>query len=128
MRDLTALRRSLLGLAALGLLAASPALAQTNDAAKPNDAKSNCSEASGSAEPATAPERGTSDGTAPGNTGSTGWSGGTGGAFIGTNSQGATADSPTWQPPTARGLDLAGVPEKATPAAEGKSVAAATGC
>lgn len=39
-------------------------------------------------------------------TASTGWSGGTGGAFIGTNPAGAVAVSKTWQPPTARGLDL----------------------
>ena len=39
--------------------------------------------------------------------GSTGWTGGTGGAHIGTSPQGATEDSKTWQPPTARGLDLA---------------------
>lgn len=59
------------------------------------------------AEPATPPDRTSADGTAPGNAGSTGWTGGTGGAHIGTNPQGATAQSTTWQPPTARGLDLA---------------------
>jgi hypothetical protein len=128
MRKLTALRRSVLAFAALGLLSASPVLAQTpNDVSRPGD-KTNCTEAAGKAEPATAPDRNSADGTAPGNTGSTGWSGGTGGAFIGTNPQGATADSPTWQPPTARGIDLAGVPEKVTPAAQGQSVAATTGC
>lgn len=39
-------------------------------------------------------------------TASTGWSGGTGGAFIGTNPAGAVGVSKSWQPPTARGLDL----------------------
>jgi hypothetical protein len=57
------------------------------------------------AEAATPPARGSGDGTAPGNAGSTGWSGGTGGSHIGTNTNGATASSLTWQPPTARGLD-----------------------
>ncbi|MFC3127654.1 hypothetical protein ACFOD4_21535 [Pseudoroseomonas globiformis] len=56
------------------------------------------------AEPATPPARG-QDGTAPGNAGSTGWSGGTGGSYIGTNPQGSSEASRTWQPPTARGLD-----------------------
>ena len=128
MRALTALRRSVVAFAAFGLLSASPVLAQTpNDVSRPGS-ETNCTEAAGKAEPATAPQREASDGTAPGNTGSTGWSGGTGGAFIGTNPQGATADSPTWQPPTARGLDLAGVPEKITPAAQGQSVPATAGC
>ena len=44
-------------------------------------------------------------------TGTTGWSGGTGGSQLGTNIQGAVESSPTWQPPTARGLDLAGTAE-----------------
>ncbi|WP_250157159.1 hypothetical protein [Tianweitania aestuarii] len=128
MRDMTVLRRSVMAVAALGLLSASPVWAQTpNDVSRPGD-KTNCTEAAGKAEPATAPERNSDDGTAPGNTGSTGWSGGTGGAYIGTNPQGATAASPTWQPPTARGIDLAGVPEKVTPAAQGQSVPAAAGC
>lgn len=59
------------------------------------------------AEPATAPAQG-QEATAPGNAGSTGWTGGTGGSNIGTNPQGAVATSKTWQPPTARGLDLMG--------------------
>jgi hypothetical protein len=65
------------------------------------------SQAGAKAEPATPPNRTAADGTAPGNAGSTGWTGGTGGAHAGTNPQGATEHSPTWQPPTARGLDLA---------------------
>ncbi|MFT3974723.1 MAG: hypothetical protein QM699_15095 [Amaricoccus sp.] len=57
--------------------------------------------------PATLPEPG-SDGSAPGNAGNTGWTGGTGGSHIGTSGQGAVAESRTWQPPTATGLDLGG--------------------
>ena len=34
--------------------------------------------------------------------------GGTGGSQIGTNTAGAVPESKTWQPPTARGLDLNG--------------------
>ena len=64
--------------------------------------------ASGVASAATQPDKGTADGTAPGNSGSTGWTGGTGGSQIGTNTAGAVAESKTWQPPTARGLDLKG--------------------
>ena len=48
------------------------------------------------------------NGTDANNAGSSGWSGGLGGSHLGTNSQGAVTASPTWQPPTARGLDLAG--------------------
>ena len=54
---------------------------------------------SGRAEAATPPARGSGDGTAPGNAGSTGWTGGTGGSHIGTNTQGATQESPTWHAP-----------------------------
>ena len=64
--------------------------------------------------PATTPAPKATDGTAPGNSGSTGWSGGTGGAFIGTTQNGSTAESKTYQPATASGLDLKGV--KAKPA------------
>jgi hypothetical protein len=64
----------------------------------------------GMAEPATRSETHSASGTAPGNTGSTGWTGGTGGAHTGTNPQGALPESKTWQPPTARGLDLAMAP------------------
>ncbi len=67
---------------------------------------------SGRAEAATPPQRGSGDGTAPGNAGSTGWTGGTGGSHTGTNTQGATRDSPTWQPPTARGLDPFAAPAR----------------
>lgn len=63
---------------------------------------------SGVATAATAPDKATPDGTAPGNSGSTGWTGGTGGSQIGTNTAGALPESKTWQPPTARGLDLRG--------------------
>ncbi|MEF9601616.1 hypothetical protein O4J55_04450, partial [Paracoccus sp. PXZ] len=66
----------------------------------------------GKAEPAT-PETASADGTAPENSGSTGWTGGTGGSQIGTNPSGAHHATRTWQPPTARGLDLAGRPEPA---------------
>lgn len=65
---------------------------------------------SGRAEAATPPQRGSGDGTAPGNAGSTGWTGGTGGSHIGTNTQGATQHSQTWQAPTARGLDPLAAP------------------
>ncbi|PZO67451.1 MAG: hypothetical protein DI498_03765 [Paracoccus denitrificans] len=58
------------------------------------------------ATPPTAADAG--DGTAPANSGSTGWTGGTGGSVIGTNPAGAVPESKTWQPPTARGLDLQG--------------------
>jgi len=65
----------------------------------------------GQAEASTPPMPG-SEGTAPGNA-STGWSGGLGGSHTGTNTQGAVPGSLSWQPPTARGLDLAGAPEPA---------------
>lgn len=71
-----------------------------------------CAEASAMAEPATK-DNGTSDGTAPSNSGSTGWSGGTGGSNIGTNPSGATKHTKTWHAPTARGLDLTGRPDPA---------------
>lgn len=64
------------------------------------------------AAPATAPQPG-ADSTDANNAGNTGWSGGTGGSQIGTNAQGAVPASPTWQPPTARGLDLTGRAEPA---------------
>ncbi|MDO5632309.1 MAG: hypothetical protein Q4G22_10775 [Paracoccus sp. (in: a-proteobacteria)] len=63
------------------------------------------------AEPATEPQVTDGDGTAPDASSSTGWTGGTGGSLIGTNPQGAVGESVTWQPPTARGLDLQGVPD-----------------
>lgn len=69
-----------------------------------------CPAADTMAEPATQPDP-SEDATAPENTGTTGWSGGTGGSQLGTNIQGAVESSPTWQPPTARGLDLAGLAE-----------------
>lgn len=104
--------RLLASLAASALAMASvPAIAQTPNSGSPPSAQSlegkgNCNSAN-KAEAATAPDRRSADGTAPGNIGSTGWTGGTGGAHMGTNPQGALPESRTWQPPTARGLDLA---------------------
>ncbi len=66
--------------------------------------------AAGVAAPATPVTPG--DATAPGNA-ATGWSGGLGGSQTGTSPQGAVAESRSWQPPTARGLDLVGQPEAA---------------
>lgn len=66
-----------------------------------------CVAAETTAQPATQPQPG-AGGSDASNAGSTGWTGGTGGSQIGTNAQGAVPTSPTWQPPTARGLDLAG--------------------
>lgn len=88
--------RAIIVAVALGLMAGG-ALAQEADCA-------------GVAEPATPPTAG--DATAPGNA-ATGWSGGLGGSQTGTSPSGAVATSKTWQPPTARGLDLAGQPEAA---------------
>ena len=70
------------------------------------------------AQPATQPQPG-SDSTEANNAGTSGWSGGLGGSHLGTNTQGALNASPTWQPPTARGLDLTGraEPVAAQPAA-----------
>lgn len=88
-----------------------PALAQIPATETPPSAQSletNAACNPGSvARPATAPEKHATAGTAPGNIGSTGWTGGTGGAHMGTSPQGALPESRTWQPPTARGLDLA---------------------
>lgn len=92
-----------------GFAAVDPAQSQTAPA------RTDCAASASTAEPATAPDRDTADGTSPGNSGSTGWTGGTGGAYVGTNPQGAVASSTTWQPPTARGLDLAMGPEAAEP-------------
>lgn len=66
-------------------------------------------EDAGCAEPAT-PAMPDAGATAPGNA-ATGWSGGLGGSHTGTSPQGATADSRSWQPPTARGVDLKGEAE-----------------
>ncbi|TCL72998.1 hypothetical protein [Rhizobium sp. BK251] len=100
------MRHLIIGSVALApmTLALSPALAQ--DMPKPTG----CVDA-GKAEPATDPVPGNTDSTAPHNAGTSGWTGGTGGAHIGTNPSGATAASTTWQPPTARGLDLTMAPE-----------------
>lgn len=103
-------------------MAVTPAFAQT--APQPNTpvqnqsapvdkvAKVECPPAAAQAQPAT-PEVAAADATAPSNAGSTGWSGGTGGSHIGTNTSGASAHTQTWQPATARGLDLAGRPDPA---------------
>ncbi len=93
------------------MLAAAPVAAQTGNTGSPPSAqslenKTACNSA-GKAEAATPAETDSAAGTAPGNTGSTGWTGGTGGQHTSTNPQGALPESKTWQPPTARGLDLA---------------------
>jgi uncharacterized low-complexity protein len=77
-----------------------------------------CAAADSVAENATPIQPG-ANGTDANNSGSSGWSGGLGGSMLGTNTQGAGPASPTWQPPTARGLDLAGraEPVAAQPAA-----------
>ena len=91
--------QSAIGITALMIGLSGPVLAQDNPG-KPSAVSSEAT--NDSAEPAC---------TAPENTGTTGWSGGTGGSQLGTNTQGAVERSPTWQPPTARGLDLKGQPE-----------------
>lgn len=114
MRNLITTVQSALALGAVCLLTTvppGPASAQT--AKGKTDCVTPGPKAGAKAEPGTAPDRTSADGTAPGNSGSTGWTGGTGGAYIGTNPQGATAPSTTWQPPTARGLDLAMAPKAA---------------
>lgn len=90
--------------AMLLMLTAGAALAQ-------QPASGGCAD-SGTAVAATPPAPG-AEATNPGNAGNTGWSGGTGGSHIGTNPAGAVPESRSWQPPTARGLDLAGAPEPA---------------
>lgn len=93
------------------MLTVAPAGAQTGNTGTPPSAqslenKAACN-AAGKAEAATPEDTHSAAGTAPGNTGSTGWTGGTGGQHTGTSPQGALPESKTWQPPTARGLDLA---------------------
>jgi len=90
--------RAIIAAVALGLMAGGAQAQEAPDCA------------AGVAEPATPPTGG--DATAPGNA-ATGWSGGLGGSHTGTSPSGAVAASKTWQPPTARGLDLAGQPEAA---------------
>lgn len=87
---------------AFALTSALPALAQGNSPAGCQTAAADAAK-----EPATKPAPDSKDGTSPGNTGSTGWSGGTGGSNIGTSPAGTVAGG-TFQPATARGLDLAG--------------------
>ncbi|WP_410217446.1 hypothetical protein [Paracoccus sp. (in: a-proteobacteria)] len=107
--------KTTLSLAALLVGLAAPLSAQVTPAGAPPaeerlSAAPACPEPATQAEPATQPDA-SEDGTAPENTGTTGWTGGTGGSQLGTNIQGAVENSPTWQPPTARGLDLKGTAE-----------------
>lgn len=95
-----------LSVPALLIALAFPAMAQDRNLS----AAPECPDPSTMAEPADSPQP-SEDATAPENTGTSGWSGGLGGSQLGTNTQGAVERSPTWQPPTARGLDLAGMPE-----------------
>lgn len=99
---------------AAGLLAGAVPLggvAMAQTAAPPATvAPSKCPSDAGQAEAATQPDA-SEDGTSAQNSGSTGWSGGTGGSQLGTNTQGAVEESASWQPPTARGLDLMGQAE-----------------
>lgn len=81
--------------------AATPAAAST-------PAPASASTSDGVASAATPPDQDAADGTSPGSAGSSGWTGGVGGSTIGTNPSGAVPESQTWQPPTARGLDLKG--------------------
>jgi len=97
-----------------GLAFATPSFAQTQPPSTQSLNNGGCQPAS-RAEAATPPARGSGDGTAPGNAGSTGWSGGTGGSHIGTNPSGATRESRTWQPATARGLDPIATPTPPAP-------------
>ena len=89
------------------MLGVGGAMAQSDPPSKQSLEAPNACDPTAVAETPTPPAQESNDGTAPGSTGSTGWSGGTGGSFIGTTSAGAVAESKTWQPPTARGLDLA---------------------
>jgi hypothetical protein len=105
------MRFSLPLIAALAL--ATPAFAQQPQPQPLQQAPSGQSTAqgcnpSGRADAATPPTR-SGDSTAPGNA-STGWTGGMGGSHTGTNTQGATQNSPTWHAPTARGLDPLAAP------------------
>lgn len=108
--------------AALMLVSAGAASAQSAATGTPPSGQSledkvACNSA-GVAEAATKPDTSSAAGTSPGNTGSTGWTGGTGGAHTATNPAGALPESKTWQPPTARGLDLAMAVPAETPAAK----------
>jgi len=101
------------GVAALMAGLAGPAAAQVAAPDVVSDrTQADCAAPAGVAEPATTPDS-SADATAAENTGTSGWSGGTGGSQLGTNGQGAVEQSLTWQPPTARGLDLKGKPELA---------------
>lgn len=95
----------------LAAVGAMPAVTHAQTSPQATERPGGC-EAASVAEPATEPQPG-QEGTAPGNAGSTGWTGGLGGSTIGTNPAGAVAESKTWQPPTARGLDLQGAPDPA---------------
>ncbi|PII38001.1 hypothetical protein T190_27520 [Sinorhizobium meliloti CCBAU 01290] len=125
MSNLAPTRPSARVLAAFCLLIA---LAPNPASAQNANEKADCAAAAGKAEPATPPDRASADGTAPGNSGSTGWTGGTGGAHIGTNPQGGTASSTTWQPPTARGIDLAAAAETPPPKTQAPGAQTPTDC
>jgi hypothetical protein len=111
--------KSLAAAAALMLLSTGTVSAQSGATGTPSgqslENKVACNPA-GVAEAATKPDSHSAAGTSPGNTGSTGWTGGTGGAHTATNPAGALPESRTWQPPTARGLDLAMAAPKEAPA------------
>lgn len=106
---------SLTAVLSVPVLAQVPAT-ETPPSTQSLETKAACDPAS-VAQPATTPEKHAAAGTAPGNIGSTGWTGGTGGAHMGTSPQGALPESRTWQPPTARGLDLAMAASEDRPAA-----------
>lgn len=102
----------------LGIAGAGGALAQADPPSRQSlEAPNGACDPKSVAEAPTPPAPESNDGTAPGSTGSTGWSGGIGGSFIGTTSAGAVAESKTWQPPVARGIDLALAPPANTGAA-----------
>lgn len=106
----------ILAVSALFSVSSASALYAQNPPARPGSDPENNAPcyANNVAESATKPETHAASGTSPGNTGSTGWTGGTGGAYTETSPQGALPESRTWQPPTARGVDLAMAPPKAS--------------
>lgn len=99
---------------AAGLAFATPGVAQSDPPSTQSLIKPGCKVTD---EPKTKPAPASADGTAPGNAGSTGWSGGLGGSNIGTSQNGATTDSKSYQPVTARGLDPIATPPKPIAAA-----------
>ena len=97
-------------LIACALIAAAAGLARADSPSTQSLKVPGCQAAT--AEPATRPAPASNDGTAPGNAGSTGWSGGLGGSNIGTSQNGAVAESKSYQPATAQGLDPIAAPPK----------------